>query len=679
MRRRIFRRVLIAAGFFVAVGAGAWVVASSQTPARAQEKKVFHYSLRPVVRSPLSLAISPDGKTLYASDPTGKSLVVLDLAAGGKRAVVALKDVPRGLAISGDGRTLYVAQRRSGTVAVIDAAKKTVTSQIPVGKAPEAVAVADKSKRLYVCNQGVHTVSVVDLAGGKAIKEIPVVREPSCAVVTPDEKHVVVTNFLPRGVGTDTSLGAVVSIIDASKLAISATVKLPAGSTAVYGACVSPDGKWAYAVHQIGRFNQPISQLELGWVNTYGLSIIDIAKGQRLATVLLDDLEKGAATPYGVVCSKDGKQLWISHAGVHEVSNVKIALVHELLEGKIPAALAKIRDGSLPDPTPEKGYRGKEAIPDEAMKARTEANIWVRIKTDRKQIGKLENDLTALYLAGAIRRFSTGGNGPRGIVLSPDEKRLYAANYYSGAVAIIDTAGGKVQGSMPVGFQVKPSIARRGEMLFHDASYCFQRWHSCASCHQGGGRVDGLRWDFLRDGIGNPKDTPSLIAMTKTAPFNRLGTRATSRQCMRTGVIGSHQIDPTKDEVDALMAYIATLRPEPSPHLGPDGKLTPPAARGKTLFEGKADCTRCHAAPLFTDRKMYDIGSVTPNDPKKYKGSYDTPTLIEAHRTAPYLHDGRAMTLKDVLTVHNKENKHGKTKSLTPTELNDLIEYLKSL
>lgn len=629
--------------------------------------------------SPLSVAVSPDGKTLYASDPTAGSVAILDMAGKTKAVEIPLNGEPRGLALSADGRTLYVTERGAGTVAVIDTARKAVSSRIPAGKWPRAVTVDKKSKRVYVCNQDRHSISVVDAERGELVKEIPVVREPSCAVLTPDEKYVVVANFLPHGVGTDVTLAAVVSIIDNSRLEVTSTVQLAAGSTAVYSLCVSPDGKWAYAVHQLSRFNQPVSQLELGWVNTYALSIIDIAKGKRLATILLDDLTRGAATPCDVVCSKDGEQLWISHAGVHEISNVKIGLIHELIEGKIPEALAKIRDGSVPDPQPEKGTRGLPFIPDDIMALRTEANIWVRMKEDPGKIVELENDLTALYLAEAIRRFPVGGNSPRGIALAPDEKQLLVANYYSGSVAIMDAATGELQGNIPLGKQPEADEARRGEILFHDATYCFQSWQSCATCHQDGGRIDGLRWDFLRDGIGNPKDTPSLVTMKDTAPFNWLATRSTPRECMRTGVIGSHKIDPTSQEVDDMLAYVVSLRPEPSPYLGADGKLTESAARGKLLFEDKAGCFQCHPAPLFTDKKMYNVGVVTPNEAKEYGGKYDTPSLIEAYRTAPYLHDGRALTIKDVLTTHDKDGKHSTVKELKDKEIDDLVEYVLSL
>ncbi|MDP6545020.1 MAG: beta-propeller fold lactonase family protein [Phycisphaerae bacterium] len=671
MKRRVIGNVLslfaVVAGVF-----GIWTIASSGSSAREQDKTkgaAYH--------SPLSLAVSPDGKTLYASDPTSGKLVILDIAKKTKLGEIALKGVPRGLAISADGGRVYVAQRGAGTVAVIDTAKRGVTSRITVGKWPEAVALAEKAKRLYVCNQDTHSVSVVDLAQGKAIKDIPVVREPASAVVTPDEKYVVVTNLLPRGVSTDTSLAAVVSIIDSAKLEVSSTVKLPAGSTAVYGACISPDGKWAYVVHQLGRFTMPVTQLELGWVNTYALSIIDIGKGSRLATVLLDDLEMGSANPYDVVCSKDGRQLWISHAGVHEISNVNISLVHELLDGKIPKALAKIRDGSLPDPTPEKGYRGLPAIPDDVLKARSEANIWVRIKADPKKVNELQNDLTALYLAGAIRRFPTGGNSPRGIVLSPDGKQLLIANYYSGSIAVMDAVTGKLQGAISLGAQPKPDVVRRGEILFHDAAHCFQRWNSCTSCHPNG-RVDGLNWDLMNDGIGNPKNTKSMLLAHKTPPSMATGIRDRAETAVRAGIRHIQFVVLSEEDATAIDEYLKSLKPVPSPHLV-NGKLSEAAARGKVLFDGKAACAKCHPSPLFTDLKMYNVGVLSPNDNKKHKGAYDTPSLIEAYRTAPYLHDGRAMTLKDVLTTHNKLDQHGKVKGLKPAEIDDLAEYLRSL
>lgn len=606
-----------------------------------------------VYRSPAAIAVAPDGKHVYVADATASAVVVLDAATGECRANVALNGRPQCLALSADGRTLYVGEYDAGSVAVVSLSDNTVAARIPVGRWPAALALAPKSQKLFVANQDDHSVMVVDLATTPAqcVAKIPAVREPVALAVAPDERRVIVANLLPNGVGTDPKLAAEVTILDAEKLAVAAHVKLPPGSSCVRGACVSPDGKWAYAVHGLGRFNLPITQLERGWVNTFALSVIDIAAGSRVATMLLDDLTQGAADPHAVVCSRDGSRLWIAHAGVHEVSAVDIARVHEYLAGKLPESLVALRDGSLP-------------------------NIWVRIRDDRAQVAELENDLTALYIAGAIERFPTGGNGPRSLALSPDESRLYVGNYYDGKVAVVDTARGRVSASLAVGPQSEPAPRRRGEIIFHDATKAFQRWHSCASCHPNEGRVDALRWDFLGDGMGNAKDTLSLLYFDKTEPQNRRATVPTAKQCTRNGLEGTNMLVASDRDVDDLYAYLTSLEAVPSPHLARDGKLTAAAERGKTLFDGAAGCARCHPAPYFTDRQMHNVGVQSDNEPD---GRYDTPSLIEAYRTAPYLHDGRALTLKDVLTAENATDRHGNVRGLTPEQVDDLVAYLLSL
>jgi cytochrome c peroxidase len=217
---------------------------------------------------------------------------------------------------------------------------------------------------------------------------------------------------------------------------------------------------------------------------------------------------------------------------------------------------------------------------------------------------------------------------------------------------------------------------RRGATIFHDATHAFQRWHSCASCHANEGRIDGLRWDFLGDGIGNPKDTLSLLHFDQTEPMNRRATMQSARACARNGLESTNMIVPTEKDVDDLFAYLISLRPVPSPHLTPEGKLTESAERGKSLFEGKAGCVRCHPAPYFTDKKMHNVGVLSPNEPD---GRYDTPSLLESYRTAPYLHDGRALTLKDVLTADNSAKRHGAAHTLNEQEVDDLVAYLLSL
>jgi cytochrome c peroxidase len=89
-----------------------------------------------------------------------------------------------------------------------------------------------------------------------------------------------------------------------------------------------------------------------------------------------------------------------------------------------------------------------------------------------------------------------------------------------------------------------------------------------------------------------------------------------------------------------------------------------------------AGCASCHPEPLFTDQKSYDVG--TANRLDGTKRAFDTPTLVESWRTAPYLHDGSAASLEAAIRA-NRDDQHGKTSELSPSELEDLVTYVLSL
>jgi hypothetical protein len=90
-----------------------------------------------------------------------------------------------------------------------------------------------------------------------------------------------------------------------------------------------------------------------------------------------------------------------------------------------------------------------------------------------------------------------------------------------------------------------------------------------------------------------------------------------------------------------------------------------------------AGCARCHPPGLFTNLHSYDVGTRSAFDSPTDR--FDTPTLVEIWRTAPYLHDGSAATMRDVVTTHNPRNQHGSTSNLSHSQIDDLCEYLLSL
>ena len=196
------------------------------------------------------------------------------------------------------------------------------------------------------------------------------------------------------------------------------------------------------------------------------------------------------------------------------------------------------------------------------------AACGLRIKEDREARRDLVNDLGALYQGGFIERYPTGGQGPRGISLSPDGQHLAVAHYFSGEVCLYSTESvdrGPVA-RISIGDATEPDLARRGEILFHDATYSFQGWLSCATCHPNDARVDAMNWDLLNDGIGNPKNNRSLLWSDRTPPMMSLGVRETMEEAVVKGVYFLRR-QPEPEEAEALAAYLRSLQAAAQPLL----------------------------------------------------------------------------------------------------------------
>ncbi|MGM9491704.1 hypothetical protein [Ideonella sp. YS5] len=138
--------------------------------------------------------------------------------------------------------------------------------------------------------------------------------------------------------------------------------------------------------------------------------------------------------------------------------------------------------------------------------------------------------------------------------------------------------------------------------------------------------------------------------------------------------------DLVSSKLPALQAYQLSLAAPAAPAGSFD---TAAAARGKLLFEGQAQCMTCHSGTLFTDanQKLHPPSdSVAEPETPSYAARsatkmYRTSPLKGAWQHPPYLHDGSAATLADVVEVYNTRRSLG----LNAEEVADLEQYLKSL
>jgi mono/diheme cytochrome c family protein len=393
--------------------------------------------------------------------------------------------------------------------------------------------------------------------------------------------------------------------------------------------------------HAIARFQQPVTQVERGWANSSALTILTLPSMEVLNTVLLDDVDRGAANPWAAAWSADGRLLCVTHAGTRELSIIDF-----------PALVKKLARVPLSPPPP--------SAQDRSLTSHSAADV--------------PNDLS--FLDGLRRRVRLDGHGPRALAIAG--RRAFVGHYFSDSLDIVSlnlAAPGLESVALNPGHEL--SVLRRGEMYFNDATLCFQGWQSCASCHDDDARVDGLSWDLLNDGIGNPKDTKSLVLAYQTPPVMSLGVRANAALAVRSGIQNSLATDLPEAIPAAMDAWLESLQPTPSPRLV-QGRLSDAARRGESLFRrSDTACATCHEPPLFTDLRSYNVGTQGPFD--RQAKAFDTPTLFELWRTAPYLHDGSAATLRELLTVRNLNDEHGQTSQLAPAQIDDLIEYLLSL
>lgn len=552
---------------------------------------------------------------------------------------------PTGVAIRGN-RALVSSDEPAGRVLQLDLHRGEVTREYRVGHTPVSPVLSPDGARLYVALRFENAVASLDLRTG-ALRRVPVIRQPVALALSHDGNQLFVANLLPevRPALDDENplIAAEVSVIDTVAWRLIRNIELPNGSHSLRDIAVSPDGAQVAVVHILANYTRPTWTLEGGLMNRNVVSLIDARTLEWSATVPLDDPDRGAANPWGVAFSEDGQQLLVTHAGTHELSVIDY-----------PALLARVRDRRPPD-------------------------HW--FQTDQLEL-----------MTGIRRRIALPVKGPRPVVVA--HGTAFVTGHFSHDLARIDL----LRPERPpvrvlLGDVAGPSVAQRGELVFHDASLCFQQWQSCSTCHPDG-RDDALYWDLLNDGVGNTKDTKSLFMATRTPPVMWRGVRENAGAAIRAGIHHIQFAEPTEEIATAIEAYLDAMPEVPSPALDareseapktddascakchfpgiPRGVLTAAARRGKALFEGRAGCARCHPHPNFTNGTQVDPGL----------GSgvkYDVPSLVEVWRTAPYLHSGEALTLREAITDHNLLQRRGHTADLTPDELDDLLAYLRSL
>jgi len=614
----------------------------------------------PTRSGPLAL----DGAELWVVNPDSNSVSLLDLSTSAVTEIPVGR-APRSLALSLDGARVIVACSEDGALWLIDRPRRAVSGTVPVGHRPFGVAAIRGGSRVAVTLEAGGELVLLDVNAPAAAARIPLAAVPRALAVSHDGRRAFVTHFLTRG---DVGRVSVVDLPSAAVLREVDLVEDPGPDTPSSGrgfpnllgsVAIEPSGEglWVGGLKSNTGRGLYVNGLPLVPLNRLRglLARIDGTDLQEALSARIDTEDADSAT--GIAFSPDGRHGFALHQGAGRLS------VYDL-----PAAAAVSRgDGT-----------------------------------------------TIPHLARV-----DVGEAPHGIVLSQDGTRAYVANYLSRDVAVLDVqdpAAPVLLRSIPVTSEPLPPEVARGKRLFYrsrDPVHSLQSYIACASCHPDGA-ADGRTWDFTQSGEGlrNTIDLRGHGGMAHgpvhwSANFDEIqdfendirhafqGTGLMSDDAFNEGTrahpLGDRKAGISAD-LDALAIYLASLDRYPrSPYRTADGHLTASARRGRALFRSaRLACTTCHRGAPLTDSgfvspggpRLHDVGTLRPGSGRRLGEpllGIDTPTLYDLAASAPYLHDGSAATVGDVLGPRNPADRHGVTRHLGRRERSDLEAYLLSI
>jgi YVTN family beta-propeller protein len=640
-----------------------------------------------------SLVTNPTASELFVVHPDADSVDMLDVATRKILHEVSLAAAaptttaagryepavePRALTLDSTGTTLYVTGERTGHLYAIDTSTAAVKADVTVCSEPIGVLLGSDDANVFVaCSQDDEVVelraadlSVVGTATGP--------RKPWALAWAADGTTLIVTHFL----------GAGVSAFSTAPLALSTTWPLadgpPVSSSGdpmgeedptephgqvrgVYDAVVRPGTTELWVAHVM--LGTDTAQPDLDFQETIfpALSIFD-PTGTQLARLSVQ-ANPGDGQAFGDVVSG-------------------------------PHAIAFSPDG----------------------------NLAFVVDTDSEDV--LVVDATQRVEVQLVRPLA--GRMPEGIVWAGNE--VYVQERNSEDIAAFQVTVGAAGVSVNADGAPFPSLVtdpmpanlRLGQELYFSANsdaypLTQNHWVACASCHLEG-RSDAVTWDFAQ----GPRDTPTNAGgLLDTGFLFRTADRTQVQDYWRTIDIeqgGHFNIDePTqKPLLDALAAFVNEAIPTPIPpstdaaHTLTGSALADLRTRGQAVFT-QVGCASCHYGPALTDSGqgnpsldltgpvvstptpggvlLHDVGTCVTTgmyvdvahediDGDARDGcSFDTPALRGVADSAPYLHDGSAATLDDVLPsmLQATAGAGQPAPILSADDETALVEYLRGL
>ncbi|MEZ6134749.1 MAG: cytochrome c peroxidase [Pirellulaceae bacterium] len=563
---------------------------------------------------------------------------------------------PVALDISADGKRLYTANRDSGSVSVIDCVSLEVQAEISVGGRLADISVFADGEReaIVVLDEAQSELLVLcEHADGWVVSSrTAVATSPVRLIASSTGEHMYVTSLWSR------TLSAF-EFVDFRPVPI-ATTDLPFEPREL---CLTPDGEHLIVASAFGGQIASVDATTLEQVHTRSIL------GHNIRSLAFNSQSELLLT-----CQQLNPIAHSTRDDVHwgnMIANLLVSIPAE----QIVSNSADLDAHCVFVPLGEPGEAAGD--PGALILGREDKFAVLLSGVQQVGFGNVKN--------GIDRRTQVD---QRPIAAVQHGEKLFVANQFSDSVTVIDwnaseqaTADSVSPVSVSLGPQPVLTQSQIGEQLFYDSQLALDGWMSCHSCHTDG-HTNGMRNDNLSDGaFGDPKQVPSLLGVGETGPWGWNGSVKSLEEQVLNSIQNTMRGDsPSQEQVAALVAFMKQL---PAPPKISREKLagqqvvagTVPGqvdlvAEGERLVRS-LDCVRCHVPPTFTSPNVYDVGLTDAVGNLQF----NPPSLRGVQYRRSFFHDGRADSLKEVLTRFQ----HQLEQPIEEHEVLALLEYLLTL
>ena len=578
------------------------------------------------------LALDPVARRVFTPNPDNDTVTAIHLETETTLWEEPVGDHPIGVALANDG-SLWVACRDSDTIEILNATSGATLAEISLdyGATPVAVAPSPDGLTMLVSLEGTGTLQRFDVATRSPADSLHLGPWPRAIAIEAEGSRALVTRFISTqhdGEVYDVDLSGGMSLTRTIRLGRDHSLDGSASGRGVpnylAGIRIDPDGARAWVVGKKDNttrgtfFDDDMIPGQDSTVRAVLLAI-DLSTNQEDTALRLD--VDNSDSPSAIAFAPRGDYAFLALQG-----NNQIAVIDTL-------------------------------------------------------------DLLRQDSPGTIHSRWSTGLAPQGVVVDPVSHAVLAKNFLGRSVTILDAAAFLDAGALNVPSGAVQTVATEqldsqvltGKQIFYNASdlrMSAEGYISCATCHLDGGH-DGRTWDFTNRGEGF-RNTTDLRGRAGTGHGNvHWSANFDEIQDFENDIRGffggsgfledtdfaatSDPLGPTKTgldaDLDALAAYVASLGGDTlprSPERNPDGSRSASAENGAAIFASEG-CASCHVPETdYTDDTMHDVGTLRASSGQRLGGllaAIDTPTLLGAHASAPYFHDGSAATLEDVFTT----------------------------